>query len=200
MFQPRRTLLFAPFIPFIVMFCQVIETQDQNDLAHLHAFVTSIQKAPAVSEAAGKMHRLFQVLYSVALRYVEFRFSEPQERETQASAEMDTYLAALGFPPAGLGDGPQQQQQQQQQALEQQQQQSHQHAPSPLQEQQQQQQQQQAAGFGLGQDGGGVMGPDSINQMMWMGNGAQLEDWFYSNQAMMGLLQEPNFNFPDPSH
>ncbi|KAH6952454.1 fungal-specific transcription factor domain-containing protein [Ilyonectria sp. MPI-CAGE-AT-0026] len=122
--------------------CVVMETQNQTDLTHLHAFVTSIQPAPTVSDAASRMHRLFQVLCSVALRYVEFRISTPQGCQTQASVQMNTYLATLGFPLAGLSEG--------------------QMAPA--------------------------------NPMMTMANGAQLEDWFYSNQAIMELLQEPTLD------
>lgn len=172
------TLLFAPFIPFIVIFCNVIETQDQNDLQHLQAFVSSIQSAPTVSDAAGKMHRLFQVLFSVALRYVEFHVSTPPESQMQASAEMDQYLAALGFPSATPGGG------------------------GGL------QQPQQPNGFAPATPGqpftpADGMADESMGDaqrtaypMMWMGNSAQLEDWFYSNQAMMGLVSQPNFDFP----
>lgn len=167
-------------MPFIVIFCNVIETQDQTDLARLHEFITSIQTAPTISEAAGKMHRLFQVLYSVALRYIEFRVSTPPENQMQASAEMDTYLAALGLPAAG-GPGMMQ----------------------PMQQQQQQQQHAAAADFGFG-SADGMGGDDAMGDVqrtgfptMWMGNGAQLDDWFYSNQAMLGLMQQSSFDFPN---
>lgn len=158
-----RTVLFAPFTPFIVLFCQVIETRDQSDLARLHIFLTSLQSAPSFSDAAGKMYRLFQVLYSVALRYTELQNSTPPVEQAQASLEMDNYLAALGFPSMTFDA----------------------------------QQQPQVTGF---EQGALLQGTDvrggSVNPMMWMGNSAQLEDWFNSNQQMMGLLQETNFNFP----
>lgn len=170
--------MFAPFIPFIVIFCNVIETHDQNDLAHLHDFVTSIQSAPTVSDAAAKMHRLFQVLYSVALRYVEFHVSTPPENQMQASAEMDTYLAALGFPSTAPGGGGMHQQQQ--------------HTGYPT------------STAGPAYTPATSMGDENMADaqrngypMMWMGNSAQLEDWFYSNQAMMGLVQQTNFDFPN---
>ncbi|KAF7548399.1 hypothetical protein G7Z17_g7083 [Cylindrodendrum hubeiense] len=170
------TLMFAPFIPFIVLFCQVIETQDGKDLASLHNFITSMESAPAVSDAAAKMHRLFQVLYTVALRYVEFRISTPPTSQTQADAELNTYLAALGFPPVGLE---QRQQHQQMTGLD--------HG-------------QGVQGFGQSlADGGvtdGMNGQRGTNPMMWMGNTTQLEDWFNSNQQMMELIEEPTFNFP----
>ncbi|KAI8248147.1 putative transcriptional regulatory protein [Colletotrichum sp. SAR 10_77] len=159
----QETIMFAPFIPFIVLFCQVIETQDQQDLARLHGFILFLQEANTLSDAAHKMHRLFQVLYSVALRFVEFRTSTPQAQQTQASAEMDAYLAALGFPAKGGNGGNQQVQQQPQH-------QQHQHQMDFSQNATQASQ----------MAGGTVMS-------------AQLEDFLYSNQAMMDLLQEPNF-------
>ncbi|KAG8669090.1 hypothetical protein FPOAC1_008478 [Fusarium poae] len=167
------TLLFAPFIPFIVVFCQAIETQDQSDLARLHNFCTSVETTITLSDAAAKMHRLFQVLYTVALRYIEFRTTTPTADQTQASAELNTYLAALGFPPAGLNNGGQQ--------------------PSPMDAT-------QAGAFSqtLGDMGmlDGAEGQRGANTMMWMGNTAQLGEWFNSNQQMMELLEEPSFTFP----
>ncbi|EXA42410.1 hypothetical protein FOVG_07656 [Fusarium oxysporum f. sp. pisi HDV247] len=167
------TLLFAPFIPFIVVFCQVIETQDQTDLARLHSFCTSLETTIQLSDAAAKTYRLFQVLYTVALRYIEFRTSTPPADQTQASAELNNYLAALGFPPAGLNNGVQQ---------------SMHMDPS------------QADAFSqpLGDMSmlDGADGQRGANTMMWMGNTAQLGEWFNSSQQMMELLEEPSFTFP----
>ncbi|PKS09332.1 hypothetical protein jhhlp_003946 [Lomentospora prolificans] len=167
------TLLYAPFIPFIVIFCHVIETQDREDLARLHAFNASMQSAPTVSEAAGKVYRLFQVLYSVALRYVEFRTSTPQPDQMEASAQMDAYLSALGFPSSAPGEPVQ--------------------ASNFI-----------AQPFGPGGVPGGGLGPGPVDAartgspMAWLGNGAaQLDDWLYSNSQMIGMLQEPGFNFPN---
>ncbi|KAF6803625.1 fungal specific transcription factor domain-containing protein [Colletotrichum sojae] len=173
------TVMFAPFIPFIVLFCQVIETQDKQDLARLHAFVVFLQETNSLSDAAFKMHRLFQVLYSVALRFVEFRTSTPQAKQARASAEMDAYLAALGFPPKGAGSG----------ALEQQQ---------PSQNVTSGMDMTHANGSGIPAMAGDVMdeGLRPTNPMMWMTNATQLEDFFYSNQTMMDLLQDPNYEAP----
>ncbi|KIL84037.1 fungal specific transcription factor domain-containing protein [Fusarium avenaceum] len=91
------TLLFAPFVPFIVMFCHVIETQDEADLAHLQAFITSIQSAPSISGPAFKLHRLFQVLCKIATGYVRFRVSTTLEDGWQDSSTIDHCLDALGF-------------------------------------------------------------------------------------------------------
>ncbi|KAL6405649.1 hypothetical protein AUP68_11029, partial [Ilyonectria robusta] len=72
----HMTLLSVPFVPFIILFCHVIESHDMSDVASLHDFLASIEPAPKVSEAAAEMYRLLQVLYSVALRYIEFHTSD----------------------------------------------------------------------------------------------------------------------------
>ncbi|KAK4149344.1 hypothetical protein C8A00DRAFT_18946 [Chaetomidium leptoderma] len=152
------TILFAPFVPFIVLFCQVIETKDRTDLIRLEAFVASLQPHPTVTEAVDKFRRLFQVLYNVASQYVESQAGVGRD-DQQSSTEVDTCLAAFGFP-------------------------SH---PIPGQQQ---------AGYLAG-----AMGDASdqafqrgVNPMIWMGNGTQLEDWFYNNQQMITLLED---GFPD---
>ncbi|KAK8024629.1 hypothetical protein PG993_012695 [Apiospora rasikravindrae] len=86
-----------PFIPFIVIFCHVIETTDQTDLDRLHSFVASLEPVSQLSEPAARMQRLFQVLYNVALKYVEVKTSREQQ---SVGRELDTYLNALGYGPA----------------------------------------------------------------------------------------------------
>lgn len=158
----RRTILFAPFVPFIVILCQVMETGDSADLARLQAFVSSIQAAKEFTEASARLFRLFQVLYNVAFRYVEMRDNARPSEPAQTTQEMDKYLTALGFPPAGLGGGAERQ-------------------PGEV---------GNSGAMGSLEDGANQAGPGTLNQMMWMGNAAQLEDWFYSNQQMMGLVED----------
>ncbi|KNG83521.1 putative fungal specific transcription factor [Aspergillus nomiae NRRL 13137] len=155
------TLLFAPFSPFIVIFCHVIETQDQGYLTDLHAFVESIKSAPTVSDAAARMYRLFLVLYNVALRYVEFRKSH-QPGQTPAYGEMDEYLAALGLSvPLSVGIH--------QQAIE-------------------------SLDTDTGHDFIGQEYKQREEPTISIGNEADLDGWFSSNRAIMGLLQESDFN------
>ncbi|KAL0943723.1 fungal specific transcription factor domain-containing protein [Colletotrichum truncatum] len=157
------TILFAPFVPFIVIFCQVMETSESEDLARLQAFVDSIQAAKEFTEASARLYRLFQVLYNVALRYVELRNNSKRSEQAQATQEMDKYLAALGFPPSGLVGGADR----------------------------------QTAEVGnteqigsLGEEGMNPTGSGPLSQMLWMGNASQLEDWFYNNQQIMGLVED----------
>ncbi|AEO57210.1 fungal-specific transcription factor-like protein [Thermothelomyces thermophilus ATCC 42464] len=146
------TILFAPFVPFIVVFCQVIETRDRADLARLEAFVSSLQPYTAVSEAVDRLRRLFQVLYSVASQFVESQTG--QGRDGQQPSTVDTCLAALGFP-SQLG-------------------------PSS------QESEYETGTASFASDPAFQRG---VNPMIWMGNGTELEDWFYNNQYMMGFME-----------
>ncbi|KAH6839621.1 fungal-specific transcription factor-like protein [Chaetomium sp. MPI-CAGE-AT-0009] len=147
------TILFAPFVPFIVLFCQVIEARDRTDLARLEGFVTSLQPHTAVSEAVDRLHRLFHVLHTVALQYLDSQAGAG--RDDQQASTVDNCLAALGFPSQpGL---------------------VFQEAAYPT--------------------GGTADANDSafqrgVNPMIWMGNGTELEDWFYNNEQMMHILED----------
>ncbi|KAI0182692.1 fungal-specific transcription factor domain protein [Xylaria flabelliformis] len=95
------TILYAPFIPFIVIFCLVIETSDAADLARLHAFVTSLETACEVSSSVRKLHQLCHVLYTVAALYVEAKAAQP----VGGGSEFDVYLSQLGFMPVDEAAG-----------------------------------------------------------------------------------------------
>ncbi|KAJ5197022.1 hypothetical protein N7449_007501 [Penicillium cf. viridicatum] len=95
------TILFTPFVPFIVIFCHTIETRDKEDLSRMYAFLKSIESACQHSNAIAKHHHLFGVLYSVALRYTELGLpSSPVAKEQlQLRSEVDAHLSALGLQP-----------------------------------------------------------------------------------------------------
>lgn len=162
-----RTLLFAPFIPFIVIFCHVIETQDEADLTRLQDFVTSIQSASSVSEPAAKIQRLFQVLCRIAVGYVRFRHSTTLVGGCQDSSKIDGYLDALGFASTSGGISSLQ---------------DHlltQHDGSDREVEKE----------------AGTTGPDTLNgdlramnPMMWTANSVELEEWLANNDFMTGLM------------
>lgn len=165
-----------------MVFCHVIETRDKADIDRLGAFVTSIQPAAAASDAAAKLHRLFQVLHGVAARWFELpaRYNDDDGEGAQpqaAAEERDTYLNLLCMPSVAEGSG----------------------AGA----------QQHSGGLGHG-PGAGIAqvtaggsksaemvhgGPAVINPMMRMAHGAQLEEWFYSNQALMESFQTFSHGF-----
>ncbi|KAJ5155562.1 hypothetical protein N7492_008365 [Penicillium capsulatum] len=93
------SILFIPFVPYIALFCHVIETGDLEDLNRMKTFVASLESACADSRAIAKQHSLFQVFYSVALRYTQLRGASPpsQEESARLRMEMDTQLNALGL-------------------------------------------------------------------------------------------------------
>ncbi len=93
-----RTVLYAPFIPFIVLFCHVIETSNMDDLQRLANFVTTLQPALSMSEAIAKFHRVCQILYKVAALYVEAKAQQQQDQDmSMVGNDFDMYLSQLGF-------------------------------------------------------------------------------------------------------
>ncbi|XHF99239.1 hypothetical protein AWENTII_002745 [Aspergillus wentii] len=99
------SILYAPFVPFIVLFCHIIETSSQTDLIRLTDFVASLQPISSLSEAIAKLYHLCHVLTTVARLYVEAK-DQDQNDQTLLSVgqEFDTYLTALGLAPVA-GDG-----------------------------------------------------------------------------------------------
>ncbi|EEY18412.1 fungal specific transcription factor domain-containing protein [Verticillium alfalfae VaMs.102] len=169
------TLLFAPFIPFIVLFCHVMETRSEDEFARLEAFVTSIGPASVLSEPAAKMLHLFQVLHNIARRYIELGGSVAQNRGQYSSIpQMNASLAALGVPHVGVvRTNSQQLGQRADQSL------AFDSGSLPL---------DRDTEFGTGE---AQIDQNLVNPVLWMGNGPQLEDWFYNNQASIQSLQEP---------
>ncbi|SPO02605.1 related to C6 transcription factor [Cephalotrichum gorgonifer] len=91
------TILYAPFIPFIVLFCHIIESQNiDEDLSRLSEFIASLEGSRGASKASEKLHRLCQVLYNVARLYLEAK----QQAQPAVGSEIDTYLSTLGLMPA----------------------------------------------------------------------------------------------------
>jgi hypothetical protein len=101
--KDSSTVLFSPFIPFIVLFCHTIETPDTEDLRRLEEFVVSLEPACAFSEPVSNLHRLSQVLFNVAIRYTE---SKLHRAPNHAGPNYYMYLSELGFVmPVGNSSG-----------------------------------------------------------------------------------------------
>lgn len=167
------------------MFCHIVETSDVADLHRLRDFIDSLQPTCAVSEGIEKLHRLFSVLYNVAMLYVEAKSKAHQQQDTDMTPignEIDVYLSALGFMPvddtSGLNTG----------------------APHGI-----------AAAAGgttsptATDPAGGAGGrfptdaaANHANAMAVQHQTNQLGDWFSGNRYMMGLLEEDLSQFhPD---
>ncbi|KAJ2985072.1 hypothetical protein NUW58_g5729 [Xylaria curta] len=94
------TVLFSPFIPFIVLFCHIVATGNTSDLARIQSFVASIREAGEKSPAVVKLHRLFDVFCSVAQRFsgVGSAINTPQREEQM---QINSYLVELGLQTGG---------------------------------------------------------------------------------------------------
>ncbi|EMT62898.1 hypothetical protein FOC4_g10001095 [Fusarium odoratissimum] len=65
------TIIYTPFVPLIVVFCNVIETSNPEDIRILGEFCESLKPLCGIFEAIQELHDLCQVLYSLAISYVE---------------------------------------------------------------------------------------------------------------------------------
>jgi hypothetical protein len=94
-------------MPFIVVFCHVIEVGDPSDLARLGGFVKSLETAQHHSDATAKMYRQSKLLYEAALQYTGImaaKDSAPQDNN--GLEEFDAYIQSLGMPPLGALGNP----------------------------------------------------------------------------------------------
>jgi hypothetical protein len=70
-----RTIIQSPFIPFIILFCHVIETSETSDLEHMRGIVETLESTSntPVHNTCAKQRRLFKALYDVAEKYVKVK-------------------------------------------------------------------------------------------------------------------------------
>ncbi|CAI6070175.1 unnamed protein product [Clonostachys chloroleuca] len=89
----------SPFIPFIVIFCYVVETSQASDLKHLGALVEtldSISNSHAQSTFS-KQRSLFRALYDVACKYIEVKSRENSTGQVGISWSAVQQEYATGF-------------------------------------------------------------------------------------------------------
>ncbi|KXJ89365.1 hypothetical protein Micbo1qcDRAFT_235197 [Microdochium bolleyi] len=112
------TVLYAPFIPFIVIFCLLIETCSDPmashdvsaDLQLMSDFVKSLEAAIDFSPSVSRLHRLCQVLHNVASLYVESKAQQSlllQQQQQQHQAHGNNFMrsssSSTGASPHGAG-------------------------------------------------------------------------------------------------
>ncbi|KFA67302.1 hypothetical protein S40285_03667 [Stachybotrys chlorohalonatus IBT 40285] len=95
------TIIYTPFIPFIVIFCNVIETSNSDDICTLGEFCESLKPVCPTLEAVNKLHNLCLVLYNVAVTYVESKAQNPgcqgMHVENEVSAHFKFPRGPLAF-------------------------------------------------------------------------------------------------------
>ncbi|KAL6415588.1 putative C6 transcription factor [Ilyonectria robusta] len=97
------SLMQSPFIPFIVLFCEIVETSESSDLGCLSALVETLQSASTSVHypICGKQFRLFKALYDVAVKYVEVKASRADDQVADCTV-LDYTNELSTREPAGL--------------------------------------------------------------------------------------------------
>lgn len=98
-------MLCSPFMPFIVLFCRIVETSDSVHLDKLAAVVETLQMAPTdrLPEAYSKQLRIFKLMYDVAYRYVEAKKKEKDHEPSNHTGrhgpdyDFDMFMREAGF-------------------------------------------------------------------------------------------------------
>ncbi|EYE90120.1 fungal specific transcription factor domain-containing protein [Aspergillus ruber CBS 135680] len=103
------TITQSPFIPFIIVFCHIIETSEVSDLEHMRDFVETLESTSnsRAHSTCTKQRRLFKALYDVAAKYVEVK-SRADDGQEGMSWSMDWQQYAdtfAGMTSNGLGLG-----------------------------------------------------------------------------------------------
>ncbi|KAG5746427.1 hypothetical protein H9Q70_010874 [Fusarium xylarioides] len=70
-------LIHSPFVPYVVVFCHIIDTGDRRGLELLESVIKTLQptRHSAFSSGAKKEFHLFKALYDAARKYLEARLS-----------------------------------------------------------------------------------------------------------------------------
>lgn len=96
----------TPFIPFFVLFCHVVQTNDRDDLECLEKFVHSIEAASGHYVLADH-HRLLGAFLAAAQYHVDRKGGEGRTHHEDSDLEqkMESYLMTLGHYPRPDLDG-----------------------------------------------------------------------------------------------
>jgi hypothetical protein len=97
----------SPFIPFIILFCHIVETFEASDLEHMRRLVETLE---STSDDHGyntcdRQRRLFKVLYEVAAKYIEVQSWTGGGRMSWATAEQQYTNALASATPSVFGLG-----------------------------------------------------------------------------------------------
>ncbi|KAH8429402.1 putative C6 transcription factor [Aspergillus melleus] len=171
------TIIQSPFIPFIILFCHIIETSDASDLEHMIGLVQTLESTSSESayRMCSRQRSLFRALYDVAAKYVEVKScahgAQPGMSWSMESIGLQAINSAgnVGYP--GTTNTV--------------------YVPTSHMSSRD-----EAVGEGIGVVDG-LVGPWALQNLaggdvdMEMDlSGAQLWDWFNKNQSMMRMLED----------
>jgi hypothetical protein len=97
----NKIVLFNPFFPLVMLFCQIIQARDGEssdaDLLRLAEFTTSLEPTCELSEAIQQLHRLSQTLHNIASLYASARRSNTAAATSPGDgSQIYQYLNQLG--------------------------------------------------------------------------------------------------------
>lgn len=104
-FWINTSLLLSPFIPFNILFCNIIETCDSSDLQLLARFVGALELAstiPRYSAACRKQLPIFKSMYDVAAKYIEAKAKVYQQHPSASSAATGIGMETVEASPSAL--------------------------------------------------------------------------------------------------
>ncbi|KAK0611338.1 fungal-specific transcription factor domain-containing protein [Immersiella caudata] len=94
------TVLFNPFFPLVMLFCQIVQEQDHDsadaDLSRLADFTTSLEATCQFSEAIQQLHRLSQTLHTIASLYTSAKAPGTAQSSRVVGPDIHQYLNQLG--------------------------------------------------------------------------------------------------------
>ncbi|TQN70092.1 hypothetical protein CSHISOI_05475 [Colletotrichum shisoi] len=90
-------VLQTPFIPVIVIFCNIIETQDEDDAQRLKNFVSSLERGAHLSPSAREFYHMCEDLNRIAQKKMDAR-TAPQWTSAPSLSifGLNQYFAANG--------------------------------------------------------------------------------------------------------
>ncbi|KAK4442606.1 hypothetical protein QBC34DRAFT_312772, partial [Podospora aff. communis PSN243] len=94
------TVLFNPFFPLVMIFCQIIQDQTPHssdaDLLRLAEFTASLESTCEFSDTIQRLHRLSQTLHTIASLYTSARVSGAAQTKKEDEPDINQYLNQLG--------------------------------------------------------------------------------------------------------
>ncbi|KAL3442322.1 hypothetical protein BJX65DRAFT_299074 [Aspergillus insuetus] len=108
----NQILLLAPFMPFLILLCSIVEAKYGSDLENLHRLIDSLHRLaqhPRYS-SCNRQLRIFEALYNVAAKYIEIKAPGAQltHRDTETGPDdtiwLDSALCTASSFPGQLSD------------------------------------------------------------------------------------------------
>ena len=92
------TLLWCPFVPYIVLVGNVIADRNEEDLRLLEKCVNTLHSAAQLSPNVSKLHKACHIFYQIAKTYLSHPAAKSQQSDSQQMVNPSTILPST-MPP-----------------------------------------------------------------------------------------------------